>query len=318
MTEGVPRGSAPAAEAPASPPAGAPPARGPLASVRATLEMIRFSHSVFALPFALLSLVLAARGVPPLRTIALVVGAMVCARSAAMAFNRVVDRRLDARNPRTASRHLVTGALSVPFAVGFTVVCATLFLACAAALNETALLLAPAVLAVLLGYSYLKRVTSAAHFGVGLALGLSPLGAWVAGAGGLVGDLRVPLVLCAAVTLWVAGFDVIYACQDVDVDRRDGLRALPARLGVPRALRVAALCHALCIALFAWVGVLAGLGLAWGLTVGLAAALLLLEHRMVAGGDLAKVNLAFFTVNGLVATALGGGGILDALLRGTS
>jgi 4-hydroxybenzoate polyprenyltransferase len=308
VSAGLPRGASPAGAPPAA-------ATGAFGSVRATLEMIRFSHSVFALPFALLALVLAAGGVPPLRTIGLVVAAMVFARSAAMAFNRVVDRRFDAVNPRTAGRHLVTGALSVRFAVGFTVVCAALFVACAAALNETALLLSPAVLAVLLGYSYLKRVTSAAHFGVGLALGLSPLGAWVAGAGGLVGDLRVPLVLGAAVTLWVAGFDVIYACQDADVDRREGLRALPARLGVPRALRVAALCHVLCLILFVLVGRLARLGVAWDVAVALAAALLLVEHFVVKGGDLARVNLAFFTLNGVVALCLGAAGILDALTR---
>ena len=289
--------------------------RGALGSVRATLEMIRFSHSVFALPFALLSLVLAAGGVPPARTLVLVVVAMVAARSAAMAFNRVADRRIDARNPRTAGRHLVTGALTVRFAVGFTVLCAVVFVACAAALNETALALSPVVLAVCLGYSYLKRVTSAAHFGVGLALGLSPLGAWVAGAGGLVGDLRVPLALGAAVVLWVAGFDVIYACQDAEVDRREGLKALPARLGVQRALKVAALCHVLCVLLFAAVGPLAGLGIAWWVAVGLAAALLVVEHAMVAGGDLARVNLAFFTVNGVVALCLGAAGIFDALTR---
>jgi 4-hydroxybenzoate polyprenyltransferase len=314
VSGGLPRGEA-TVPAPAGGPGAAPPARGgALTSVRSTLEMIRFSHSVFALPFALLSLVLAAGGVPPVRTIALVVAAMVLARSAAMAFNRVVDRGFDARNPRTAGRHLVTGALSVRFAVGFTVVCSALFVLCAALLNPTALILSPAVLAVLLGYSYLKRVTSAAHFGVGLALGLSPLGAWVAGAGGLVGDLSVPLVLGAAVTLWVAGFDVIYACQDADVDRREGLRALPARLGVPRALNAAALCHVLCLVLFTLVGRLAGLGVAWGVAVALAAALLLVEHALVKGGDLAKVNLAFFTVNGVVALCLGAAGILDALV----
>jgi 4-hydroxybenzoate polyprenyltransferase len=168
---------------------------------------------------------------------------------------------------------------------------------------------------VLLGYSYLKRVTSAAHFGVGLALGLSPLGAWVAGAGGLVGDLRVPVLLGAAVTLWVAGFDVVYACQDVDVDRREGLFALPARVGVRRALRIAALCHVLCVVLFALAGRIAGLGVAWGIAVGVAALLLVVEHRLMAGGDVSRVNLAFFTVNGVVALCLGAAGIVDALVH---
>jgi 4-hydroxybenzoate polyprenyltransferase len=282
--------------------------------LRRTLEMVRFSHSVFALPFALLSLVLAAGGVPSARTVALVVVAMVAARSAAMAFNRIADRDVDATNPRTAGRHLVTGSLSVRFAWGFTAVAVAVFLACAAALNATALALAPAVLVVLLGYSYLKRVTPAAHLGVGLALGLSPLGAWVAGAGGLEGDLRVPLVLGLAVVLWVAGFDVIYACQDVDADRREGLRSVPAGLGVARALRVAAACHALAIVAFAAVAPLAGLRWIYLSSVAVAAALLAYEHAIVSADDLTKVNVAFFNVNGAVALLVGAAGIADRLL----
>lgn len=284
-----------------------------LGRVRLSLEMIRFSHSVFALPFALLSLVLASGGVPPARTLALVVAAMVAARSAAMAFNRIADRDVDARNPRTAGRHLVTGALSVPFAWGLTAVATAAFVLCAWALNPTAFALSPLVLVVLLGYSYLKRFTAAAHFGVGLALGLSPLGAWVAGAGGLAGDLRVPLALGAAVVLWVGGFDVIYACQDVDADRREGLHSIPAALGVPGALRVAALCHGLCVVAFASVAPLAGLGLPYLVAVGVAAAMLVYEHRIVSPDDLSRVNVAFFNVNGLVALLIGAAGILDAL-----
>lgn len=285
-----------------------------LTRLRLALEMIRFSHSVFALPFALLSLVLAAGGVPPVRTIVLVLVAMVAARSAAMAFNRLADRRFDARNPRTAARHLVTGSISVPFAWAFTVVCVAIFLACAAMLNLTALCLSPIVLAVLLGYSYLKRFTAAAHFGVGLALGLSPLGAWIAGAGGLVGDLRVPLLLGLAVSLWVAGFDVIYACQDAEVDRREGLHSIPARLGIPAALRVAAALHVVCIAAFAVVAPLAGLRWPYLGAVGVAAALLTYEHAIVSPTDLSKVNVAFFNVNGLVALLVGAAGIADRLL----
>jgi 4-hydroxybenzoate polyprenyltransferase len=186
----------------------------PFVSLRRTLEMIKFSHSVFALPFALLSLVLAAGGWPSWGLLGWVLVAMVSARSAAMGMNRIADRDVDARNPRTAGRHLVTGVLSMRFAAVFTAVAALVFLVAAWRINTTALALAPAVLLVLLGYPYLKRFTPLAHFGVGLALGLSPLGAWIAGAGGLRGDLRVPLVLGAGVLLWVAGFDVIYACQD--------------------------------------------------------------------------------------------------------
>ncbi|MCC7137272.1 MAG: UbiA family prenyltransferase [Planctomycetes bacterium] len=281
--------------------------------LRLVLEMVRFSHSVFALPFALLSLVLAAGGVPSARVLGLVVVAMVAARSAAMAFNRLLDRDVDAENPRTAGRHLVVGSLSVGFAWAFTAVCVGVFVLCAGLLNPTALALSPVVLAVLLGYSTLKRFTSGAHFGVGLALGLSPLGAWVAGAGGLVGDLRVPLVLGAAVLLWVAGFDVIYACQDADVDRRLRLHSIPARLGVPRALRVAALCHLLCIAAFVAVAPLAGLRWPYLVAVGVAAALLAYEHAIVSPEDLSKVNVAFFNVNGVVALLVGAAGIADRL-----
>jgi 4-hydroxybenzoate polyprenyltransferase len=286
-----------------------------LARLRATLEMIRFSHSVFALPFALLSLVLASGGVPPGRVLLWVLVAMVAARSAAMAFNRLADRRLDAANPRTAGRHLVTGAVSVPFAIAFTAASCALFVLAAAMLNPTALALSPAVLVVLLGYSYLKRVTSLAHVGLGLALGLSPLGAWVAGRGGLDGDLRVPLVLGAAVVLWVAGFDVIYACQDVDADRRAGLRSIPARVGVGRALGVAALFHVLATAGFVATGLVAGLGPWWQVAVALAAALLAYEHAIVSPTDLARVNVAFFNVNGVVALVLGAVGIAATLAR---
>jgi 4-hydroxybenzoate polyprenyltransferase len=282
--------------------------------VRLALEMVRFSHSVFALPFALLSLFLASGGWPSWRTFALVVVAMVAARSAAMAFNRIADRDLDARNPRTAGRHLVTGAVSVRFAWAFTAVSVLVFEACAWALNETAFALSPAVLVVLLGYSYLKRFTWAAHFGVGLALGLSPLGAWVAGAGGLVGDLAVPGVMGAGVLLWVAGFDLIYASQDAEADRREGLHSLPARWGVPAALKAAAACHFLAVAAFAAVAALAGLTVPYLGAVAVAAGLLLYEHRIVSPDDLSRVNVAFFNVNGLVAVLLGLCGIADLLL----
>lgn len=303
-------------EAPSAPHAAPPVPQAPTAGrLKTTLEMVRFSHSVFALPFALLSLVLACGGMPTVRVLALVVVAMVAARSAAMAFNRVVDRHFDARNPRTASRHLVVGSVSVGFAKAFTAACAAVFVAAAAWLNPTAGLLSVPVLAVLFGYSYLKRFTAAAHFGVGAALGLSPLGAWVAGAGGLHGDLAVPLVLGGAVLLWVAGFDVIYACQDAEVDRREGLASIPARLGVAGALRVAALCHVACVVAFVGVAFLAGLSWPYLGAVGVAAALLAYEHAIVSPDDLARVNVAFFNVNGLVAVLIGAAGIAEVLLR---
>jgi 4-hydroxybenzoate polyprenyltransferase len=282
--------------------------------LRSTLEMIRFSHSVFALPFALLALVLACEGVPPLPVLGWTLLAMVSARSAAMAVNRLADREIDARNPRTASRHLVTGALSPRYAAAFAAVCVALFLLSAASLGRTALLLSPAVLVVLLGYSFLKRFTWAAHLGVGLALGLSPLGAWVAGRGDLSGDLRIPLLLGGAVLLWVAGFDVVYACQDAEVDRREGLHSLPARIGVRGALRVAAAFHAGCVVLFALVAPVAGLGWPYLAGVAAAAALLVYEHGIVSPDDLTRLSVAFFNVNGLVAVLLGAAGIADALV----
>ena len=289
-------------------------ARGTVARLRLTLEMIRFSHSVFALPFALLALVIASEGWPRLSVLLWVLVAMVAARSAAMGVNRIVDRRFDAENPRTAKRHLVVGSLSLRYAVVFTGVCCALFLLAAAMLNRTALMLAPFVLAVLLAYSFLKRVTSLAHLGVGLALGLSPLGAWVAGYGGLGGDLLVPLLLGGAVMFWVAGFDVIYAGQDIDVDRKLGLRSLPAQLGLPRALHAAAGMHVACLALFAAVAWRARLAPLFPAAVVLAALLLLRVHHLARRADSSQANAALLPLNGVVALVLGAAGIVDRLV----
>jgi 4-hydroxybenzoate polyprenyltransferase len=276
--------------------------------------MIKFSHSIFALPFALLALVLATGAWPSPWVLFWVMVAMVAARSAAMGMNRIADRAYDAENPRTVRRELVTGVLSVRFAGLFTVGCIALFLLAAWQLNWTAFVLAPLVLVVLLGYSFLKRFTSLAHFGVGLALGLSPLGAWVAGTGGVDGDLRIPLVLGGGVLTWVAGFDVIYACQDTDVDRHLGLHSLPAKFGTRTALRIAAGLHVICVLCFAAIAPLADLGGLYVAAVAAVAALLVVEHRMVSPTDLTRVNVAFFTVNGFVSLLLGTAGIVDALL----
>lgn len=297
-----------------SSPAG-PAAASPLRALVRTLEMIRFSHSVFALPFALLALVLSQGGLPPLPLLGWVLLAMVSARSAAMAVNRLADRRFDAQNPRTAGRHLVTGSLSVRYALVFTLVCVALFFVAAWQINTTALLLSPLVLAVLVGYSFLKRVTALAHLGVGVALGLAPLGAWVAGSGGLSGDLWVPALLGLAVLFWVAGFDVIYACQDVEADRRLRLHSIPARLGVARALRVAALFHALCVALFALTAWRAALAPCFPVALVLCALLLLRSHGLARPDDVSAVNGRLLPLNGLVALLLGAAGIVDVLLR---
>jgi 4-hydroxybenzoate polyprenyltransferase len=282
--------------------------------VTRTLELVRFGHSVFALPFALLALVLACGGWPPLALLGWVLLAMLAARSAAMGVNRLADRRFDAENPRTAGRHLVTGALSVRYVAAFTLGCVLVFLLAAWRINLTALALAPAVLAVLLGYSFLKRVTPLAHLGVGLALGLSPLGAWVAGAGGLVGDLGLPLLLGAGVLCWVAGFDVIYACQDIEADRRLGLRSIPATLGLGSALLVAAVLHLACLLLFALFAWRAGLGPWFWVALGAATLLLLRAHLLARRAGIGPANAVLMPLNGVVAILLGVAGIADVLL----
>jgi len=275
------------------------------------LSLVRFGHSVFALPFALASAWLAARGRPPTRVLVLVVVCAVCARTAAMAFNRWLDREIDAENPRTRGRELPRGVLR-PGAVLTLVVLASLaFLGAAWALNPLCGWLASPVLAVLLGYSAMKRVHAGAHFVLGLALALAPLGAWVAVRGDLEGDLAPPLLLALAVLTWVGGFDLIYACQDEDFDRARGLHSIPARYGAARTLRLSGLLHVVtvaCLAVFAW---RARLG--WGFDLALVGATLLLvwQHRLVSADDLSRVDLAFFTLNGWVSVALFLGTVLD-------
>jgi 4-hydroxybenzoate polyprenyltransferase len=267
-----------------------------------TLDMIKFEHSVFALPFALTAAALAfqvSRQAPRQAAWKLVwiVAAMVAARSAAMAFNRLVDQQIDARNPRTATRHLPAGLLSRSFAWGFTAASIAAFLAACAALNPLCLQLAPVALAVVLGYSFAKRFTSLVHLVLGLALGIAPAAAWIA----MTGTLDVRIVwLTAAVMFWTAGFDVIYACLDYDFDRAAGIRSLPARLGLRRALWLSRLMHGLMIVCLAALAL--SFDRTWPSWTGIAvvAALLIWEHRMVRHDDLSRVNLAFFQVNGYV------------------
>lgn len=279
-------------------PAGEPQVRGALAKFRTTLEMIKFEHSVFALPFALTGALLAVRGWPTWRQLLWIIVAMVAARSAAMTFNRIVDLKFDALNPRTRMRPLITGKLSLRFAAGFTAISCAVFALAASQLNALAFKLSPVALAVLLGYSYTKRFTWLSHLAIGLCLGLSPIAAWIA----LRGDLNLGILLLGgAVTLWVAGFDLIYACQDVDFDRREGLESFPSRYGIAAALRGSAALHVLMLVLLiavAWIerlGWLAALGLV------LVAALLIYEHRLVKPSDLSRVNAAFFTINGYIS-----------------
>jgi len=266
---------------------------------RITLEMIKWEHSVFALPFALTATLLAANGLPTLLTLAWILVAMVAARSAAMAFNRWADADLDAANPRTRNRAIPAGLLSRQFVLSFTILSALIFVLAAAQLNRLTLYLSPLVLAVLLGYSYLKRVTRWSHLGLGLALGLAPSAAWIAVRGSL--DPRI-LVLTAAVTLWAGGFDVLYACQDCEHDRAAGLHSLPQSTGIPAAIRTARAMHLAMVALLIWFGVLFQFRTLGWLGIAAAALLLAYEHSLVSPRDLRRLNAAFFTMNGVIAT----------------
>jgi len=269
--------------------------------IRTVLEMIKFEHSIFALPFALVGALLAARaggGLPTGRQILWVVVAMVGARSAAMTMNRIADIEYDRRNPRTANRALPAGQLSVGFAWMFTAISSAVLVFSAWQLNTLALKLSPAAMAILFFYSYTKRFTAWSHFVLGFCLGISPAAAWIAVRGSL--DSRI-LILCAAVTLWVGGFDVLYACQDVEFDKTAGLFSIPKKLGIPKALEIARVMHVVMILLLgclAW-----SFHLVWPAWVGIGvvAALLAYEHSLLKPNDLSKMNAAFFTVNGYIS-----------------
>jgi 4-hydroxybenzoate polyprenyltransferase len=266
--------------------------------IHVTLEMIKWEHSIFALPFALTAVLLAANGLPAWRTVAWILVAMVSARSCAMAFNRWADAELDAANPRTSSRAIPAGLLSKEFVLGFTIVAALIFVAAAAALNRLTLYLSPVALLVLLGYSYMKRLTRWSHLVLGLALGLAPSAAWIAVRGSL--DPRI-VVLTASVTLWVGGFDVLYACQDLEHDRAAGLHSLPQALGITAAFWVARLMHLAMLALLVWFGVLFHFNVAGWVGIATVALLLSYEHSIVSPRDLRRLNAAFFTMNGVIA-----------------
>lgn len=268
-----------------------------------TLEMIKFEHSVFALPFALTGAMLAwwTSGFPTDRLawkVGWIVVAMVAARSAAMAFNRVLDADIDARNPRTSTRHLPAGLLSRGFAWGFIAASSLLFVGAAAALNPLCLALSPVALGIVLFYSWTKRFTTLSHLVLGFALGIAPAAAWIAMNGTLDGRI---LWLTAAVTLWTAGFDVIYSCQDFEFDRGAGLFSIPRALGVRRALVVSRAMHAGMIACLAALAVSMGIGMLGWAGVVTVTLLLVYEHRLVRHDDLSKVNAAFFTMNGYVS-----------------
>jgi len=275
------------------------------AKIPILLGTIKFSHSIFALPFCLLTVFVASGGAPPLRVVALAILAMVGARTAAMAFNRLVDREFDAENPRTRSRALPMGLVRPRDVALLAAAGALVFLAAAALLNRVALAFSLPVLAILLGYSYAKRFTSAAHFVLGISLGIAPLGAWVAVKGeAFLEGAAFPLLLGTAVLFWTAGFDIVYACQDVDFDRARGLRSVPARLGVKRSLALSSVLHVLTVALLVAAGAVASLSVLYYLGVALVAALLVYGHAIVSEDDLSRLDVAFFTVNGWVSLTL--------------
>jgi 4-hydroxybenzoate polyprenyltransferase len=285
---------------------------GWITKTRTTLEMIKWEHSIFALPFALTAALLAAHGLPAVRTLGWILLAMVAARSAAMAFNRWADADLDAANPRTKTRAIPAGLLSRQFVFGFTCIAALVFILAASQLNRLTLWLSPVALVVLLGYSYLKRLTRWSHIGLGLALGLAPSAAWIAVRGNL--DPRI-LVLTAAVTLWAGGFDVLYACQDYDHDRAAGLHSLPQATSIRTAFWAARVMHLAMLALLIWFGMLFQFGITGWLGIAAVAALLAYEHAIISPTDLRRLNAAFFTMNGVIAMVFLGFVATDLWLR---
>ena len=271
---------------------------GLLQNLKITLEMIKWEHSIFALPFALCGAMLAAGGLPGWRPLAWIIVAMVSARSAAMAFNRLADTSIDAANPRTAVRALPSGALSPSFVTSFVLVACGIFVLAASQLNRLTLVLSPVALAILLLYSYAKRFTRWSHLLLGFALGIAPSAAWIAIRGSL--DPRI-LLLTAAVTFWVGGFDVIYACQDFEFDRAYGLHSLPRHLGIHTALLISRLFHLVMLGLLVALVLAFGLGKLAVAGVIAVAALLAYEHALVRHDDLSKLNAAFFTMNGVIS-----------------
>ena len=269
-----------------------------LHNLRVTLEMIKWEHSIFVLPFALCGAVLAANGLPSGHALAWIIVAMVTARSAAMAFNRLADASIDAANPRTQTRALPTGALSSAFVATFVVVSCALFVIAASQLNRLSFVLSPVALAILLLYSYTKRFTRWSHLVLGFAMGIAPSAAWIAVRGSL--DPRI-LLLTAAVTFWGGGFDVLYACQDYEFDRQSGLHSIPRYCGIGKSLWIARAFHVVMLLLLICLIGVFGLGKLAILGVAAVALLLAYEHSLVSAHDLSKLNAAFFTMNGVIS-----------------
>ena len=288
------------------------PAQSPLEKLRVVLEMIKIEHTLFALPFAFTGAILAANGLPSVWQICWILAAMVGARSAAMAFNRLVDRDFDAANPRTRMRAIPAGLVSVRFVIGFTAAAAAIFILAAFELNRLTLFLAPLALGIVFFYSYTKRFTAWSHAFLGLALAVAPVGAWIAVRGTLE---LTPLLLGAAVVCWLVGFDTIYALQDVAFDKQAGLNSLPTRYGPTPALWIARAFHALMIAFLVTLGYVTPLGIWYYAGVTLAAILIFAEHTLIKPDDLRRLNIAFYNLNIAVSLSILLSVCLDIYLR---
>jgi 4-hydroxybenzoate polyprenyltransferase len=288
---------------------------GVIGQTRIILQMIKFEHTVFALPFAVMSAVFAAGGMPTWGTLAWILVAMAGGRSCAMAFNRLADAGFDADNPRTAMRAIPAGLITSKAVAVFTLISAGLLVFAAWRLNRLAFMLSPVALVTIMGYSYSKRLTSLAHVWLGLSLAIAPVGAWIA----VLGRFDVlPLLLGLAVLLWVAGFDIIYACQDVEFDRGRGLHSIPTRLGIRGSLILSAALHVLMLGVLVAVPSLAirsdiALGIPYRLALIAVATLLTYEHAIVRPSDLSRVNAAFFTMNGVISLVLMVACVVDVL-----
>jgi len=288
---------------------------GSLSRIRSFLELIKFEHTIFALPFAYLGMLLAARGWPGLCAFLWITVAMAAARTVGMGANRLTDRWIDARNPRTADRPLATGAISPATAWAGTLLAALILALAAWQLGPLPFRLLPGAYVFLILYAFTKRWTLLSHLMLGMTDALAPLGAWAAVRGSLAQPSDLPAwVLYVVVTLWIGGFDLIYAIQDIDVDRRDGLHSFPARYGIAAALRLSAVAHALVTVLLVLLGLLLGLGAPYWIGLALSAALLAYEHAIVRPDDLSRLNIAFFNVNGVISVILFLGTLLATLL----
>jgi len=282
-----------------------------LQKITTLLNLIKFSHTIFSFPFAVMSAFLAAGGMPGIKQLLLIIAALVTARSAAMSFNRLVDTHYDVNNPRTTYRVTLQKKIGRTNMWMFTILCIALFILCAWLLNRLAFYMSPLAIFIIFGYSYTKRFTHLSHFVLGLALALSPIGAWV----GIQGTLAVtPFLLAFTVVLWTAGFDIIYACQDVEHDVRSGLHSIPRRLGIKGALILSGILHLFMVGILLLLPRYTSLSIIYSIGVYIVAALLLYEHSLVKPKDLSRVNTAFFTVNGIISMGLMGVTLIDVFV----